>query len=338
MKKKRFLALLITLIFLGFIFYKINWRELIQTFKLFHLNNLWKIISVYILSLYLRGVRWKALLMNDKKYKTYDLGVLFTVGSMLNVYLPARAGDIYRAYYLGKTKNEKKMKIFGNIILERLLDGICIFIMLISAILIYFNRPWILNIAYSIGFIFIVSFIIFYLIFKFNKVEFVCKKLIEICSKLPQKISVLLTFCIKKIENYINSFIEGFEVLNNVKCTSEACLLSVAIWLSEAYVTYLIINSFHINLGFSAALFIISLTSFSTMIPSTSMFLGPYQCAYILALGIYNVNKSTTLAISTIHQGIMMIILTIIGGIYLFKYNSNFSIEKMNENDIIQKQ
>jgi uncharacterized membrane protein YbhN (UPF0104 family) len=57
------------------------------------------------------------------------------------------------------------------------------------------------------------------------------------------------------------------------------------------------------------------------MIPSTSVFLGPYQYAYILALGIFHIDKSTALAVSTVHQAILMLMLTIIGGYYLLKFN-----------------
>lgn len=323
MSKKKILALFVSLAFLGLIFYKIDWAKLVQTFKMFDLKNLWMIVPVYVSTLYLRGIRWKALLLDKPKYSAYNLGAIFTVGSMLNIFLPARAGDVYRAYYLGDTKQEKKMKLFGSIILERTLDGICVFLILLVAILLYSKQAWILNLAYMIGALFIGSFLVFYLIFKFNKVDFICEKLINFGSKLPEVIANPLVKMIKSANVHTNSFIEGFEVLNSFKYSMQAFVMSVIIWLIECYVAFLIINSFHINLGFSAALFVISLISFSTMIPSTSVFLGPYQYAYILALGIYNVDKSTALAISTVHQGILMIILTVIGGFYLLKFNFN---------------
>ena len=325
MNKRKIVALLISLAFLGLIFHKIDWVKLVQTFKTFDLKNLWIIVPVYVSTLYLRGMRWKALLLDNPKYSAYNLGKIFTVGSMLNIYLPARAGDIYRAYYLGAEKQEKKMKIFGSIILERTLDGICVFLILLFAILSYSNQQWMINLAYTIGALFIGSFLIFYLIFKFNKVDFICEKLVQISSKLPEFIAKKLTKLIKAINHHTNSFIEGFEVLNSLKYSAQSFLLSIIIWLIECYVTFLIINSFHLNLGFSAALFVISLISFSTMIPSTSVFLGPYQYAYILALGIYNIDKSTALAISTVHQGILMLMLTSIGLFYLLKFN--FSIK-----------
>ena len=331
MSKKKIVALLITIVFLGLIFYKIDWIKLIQTFKMFDFKILWAVVPLYVLTLYLRGIRWKLLLIGDSKYSSYHLGTIFTVGSMLNIFLPARAGDVYRAYYLGVNKNEKKMKIFGNIILERTLDGICVFFILLAAILLYCHQQWILNLAYMIGALFIGSFITFYLIFKFNKVAFICDKLIEFSLKLPEFISKSLVKLIESAKVHINSFIEGFKVLDSIKYSSQSFLMSAIIWLIECYVAFLIINSFHINLGFSAALFVISLISFSTMIPSTSVFLGPYQYAYILALGIYNVDKSTALAIATIHQGILMIILSVIGGFYLLKFNLEIKDKKSGD-------
>lgn len=321
MSKRKIFALFISLAFLGLIFHKIDFHKLIQTFKMFELEKLWIIIPIYVSTLYLRGIRWKSLLLNNPKYSAYNLGIIFTIGSMLNIFLPARAGDIYRAYHIGYNKQEKKMKLFGSIILERTLDGICVFFILLLAILSYCHQAWIFNLAYMIGFIFIGSFIIFYMIFKFNKIDFICLNLIKFCSKLPEFMSNPLIKITEKVNIHINSFIEGFEVLDSAKCSAQAFMMSIIIWVIECYVAFLIINSFHINLGFSAALFVISLISFSTMIPSTSVFLGPYQYAYILALGIYNIDKSTALAISTVHQGILMVILSLIGGFYLLKFN-----------------
>src|SRR5574344_2493019 len=211
MSKKKIVALLVTITFLVLIFYKIDFMKLLHTFKLFNFKNIWLIVPFYVLTLYLRGIRWHSLLSDDPKYSAYHLGAVFTVGSMLNIFLPARAGDVYRAYYLGNVKKESKMKLFGSIILERTMDGICVFLMLILAILLSFKQPWIINIAYFIGILFIGSFIVFYLIFKFNKVDFVFEKLILICKKLPwQHITIK---AMEKLQGYTNSFIEGFAVL-----------------------------------------------------------------------------------------------------------------------------
>lgn len=321
MSKRKIIALCITIVLLGAIFYKINWSELISTFKDFDFKNIWQIIIFYVLTLYIRGIRWKALLLNDKKYSSLHLGEVFTVGSMLNIFLPARAGDVYRAYYLGSVKGEKKMKVFGSIILERTLDGISVFFMLLIAVLLYCKQQWILHIAYGIGALFIGSLVVFYVIFKFDKIEEICGWFSNLAGRLPQKAAEPSKRAVEKVCCYTKSFMEGFAVLDYPKYWFIACVTSFLVWGIEAYVAYLIVDSFGLGLGFSAGLFVLSLISFSTMIPSTSVFLGPYQVAYLMALGIFGIEKSTALAVSTVHQGILIIILTVLGGFYLLKFN-----------------
>ena len=332
MKKRKIFALAITIILLGIIFYKINWHELINTFKEFNFKNMWLIVPFYVLTLYLRGIRWKALLLDNPKYSSLHLGEVFTVGSMLNIFLPARAGDVYRAYYLGSVKQESKMKVLGSIILERIFDGICVFLILLFAVMMYCRQAWIFHLAYGIGALFIGSLLVFYLIFKFDKIDWIFAQISKLFKPLPVKFSNPLLSFTDKVRNYMKSFMQGFQVLDNLSYTLISISASFVIWGLEAYVAFLIVDSFDLGLRFAAALFVISLTSFSTMIPSTSVFLGPYQYAYILALGIFGIEKSTALAVSAIHQAIYMIILTVLGGYYLLKFNISLKdIEKATE-------
>ena len=330
MNSKKILTIFVTflfIIFLVYIFRDISAQEFISAFKMFSFKYMLWIVALYYFTMYLRGIRWKALLMDNPKYTNWHLGAVFIVGSMLNSFLPARAGDIYRAYYLGENKNEKKMKVFGSIILERTLDGISVFFILLFAVLVYCrNNPAILSAIYFFGFIFIGSMIAFYLIFKYNKIDFVCNKAEDFFEKI--KLGVLSKF-IQSINKHANSFMEGFEVLDSIKLSVKAIVSSALIWGIECYVAYLIISSFNLSLPFSASLFVISLISFSAMLPSSSIFFGPYQAAYLIALGIYGVKKSEILAISLVHPIILIILLTVVGLYYLYKFN--FSLDKIKD-------
>jgi uncharacterized membrane protein YbhN (UPF0104 family) len=297
MKKKQILALIITVGLLGLVFHKLNWTELVATLKGFNPRHLPLIVVLYVLVLYIRGIRWKALLLNNPKYSALHLGEVFIVGSMLNAFLPMRAGDAYRAYYLGNIKQESKMKVFGSIILERILDGVYVFFILLAAVLLYCRQKWILDLALVVGVLFIGSLITAFIIYKIR-------------NNLPPW-----------LPNLLASLLNGFEVLECKSCFVIANITSFFIWGVECLMAYLIVNSFGLGLGFAAGLFVISLISFSTAIPSTSVFLGPYQYAYILALGIFGIDKGAALAVSTVHQAILMLIVTVIGSCCLLKFN-----------------
>ncbi len=141
-----------------------------------------------------------------------------------------------------------------------------------------------------------------------NSEKYIFEKILGITKKfLPEKYHSKISDILGFINNQLNFFVEGFEALNSFKYTLKAFIFSLLPWGVECVVAYLIINSFNMPIGFAASLFVISLISFSTMIPSASSFVGPYQYAYILALGIFGIDKSTTLGISTIHQTILLL-------------------------------
>ena len=170
--KKKVLGLFVTLLFFAFILYKIDVDSVLMAIHSFTPNSLTLIAGFYILALLLRGVRWKLFLGNDQKYSWFELSEIFTVGTMLNIFLPARAGDVYRAYYLGDIKHEKKMKIFGSVILERLFDGTALFAILLFATMRYFAHSKIINITVgTAGTIFLGSMLTAFLLIKTGKVN-----------------------------------------------------------------------------------------------------------------------------------------------------------------------
>ena len=80
------------------------------------------IISVFILlvTIQLRAIRWKVIL--GEKIETNNLYIAQLIGYMGNNLLPLRFGEFFKSYYLEKKINISRYKIFGSVILERVLD------------------------------------------------------------------------------------------------------------------------------------------------------------------------------------------------------------------------
>ncbi len=331
--KDKILGLIISVIFILLIFWKLDINQLINTFKVFNYKVLLLFIPLYVLGLYIRGFRWKFLLCDTSKLTVKEAFFSFTTGNTLNSYLPARAGDIWRAYHVGAKLQESKMKLLGSIILERIIDGISVLLILFFAVLTYFKHQWVLNITYLAAALFLGSLAVFYFVFKFNKIDWFFDKLIHITLLKNFKPQIL------KLASLLNKFMQGFQSLNNLKCFSLAFLSSCIAWGIECLLTYILIMGFGHHYGFSIALFVISFIALSTIIPSSSVFVGPYQYAYILALGIYHIEKSNALGIAFIHQITIMITITVISIIYFMLTDTSIESikaeieEKRNDNN-----
>ena len=101
------------------------------------------------------------------------------------------------------------------------------------------------------------------------------------------------------------------------------------IWGLECLNYYFMILGFHCQVDWSVVLFIISFIALACMIPSTSIFVGPYQLAVIAAFAIYNIPKETALAISIVEQAVVTIVTSIVATIFLVKNNIRIKLMKI---------
>ena len=100
-KKKNIFALIVTLIFTVIVFYNINFDEVLNTFKNFNLAYLWILGGFFVFIMMIRALRWKVLIP-DNNCGFSDLYSIYMTSNLLNIFLPARAGDIFRGCYFGE--------------------------------------------------------------------------------------------------------------------------------------------------------------------------------------------------------------------------------------------
>ena len=317
------IAVFISIIFVALILHNINFKEFAATIKQFNYKILLIAVPVYILSIYMRGKRWQQLLEHKIDAKTIDFAQIFNIGTAMNIYLPARAGDFFRAYFVGRNYKLSKLEVFGSIILERILDGITIVMLLFIAIILSHKTAMILKIGLLGTALFFGGFAICFILLKNNK--YFCTKVDCILDKLPHNISEKIRPVVYKIQNWVNSLLGGFHQLNNPKNTAKAIISSTIAWICESIFTFLIFSAFGLKLNFIAAIITTCVLALAAIIPSTSVFVGPYQYAYILSLGMYNIEKSKALAISLVHQANIMLIVTAIAIFFILKSHLNIN-------------
>ena len=333
---KKIILLFITLLFLYLVFKNLNFSLFIQTIRDFELKYIILLALSILISLSFRGLCFKLLISKTVKAPLSDLVPLCISGAALNIVLPARAGDIFRAIYTGKKYDISKVKIFGAVMLERIFDGLCIIGMLLIGIFIYNKNPLAQHLCSGAAIIFIGSLIFALFAIKFNKVNAFFSFLEKLCNKPENTKDNLIQKIIKTSNNLCNSFIEGFEILKYPKQLLIVLFVSGIIWSFECINYLIVIQGFNLDINWSVVLFIIGFIALACMIPSTSIFIGPYQLAVISAFAIYHIPKETALAISLIEQAIVVITTSIVTVMFLLKNNISFKDLKNKINSSVE--
>ena len=136
---KNLIALSITVFFTVLVIQNVQLSETIRTFKLFNVKYSLFLVPFFLLIMTLRAKRWQILLPQNNATFT-NIYEVYMTSNLLNIFLPARAGDIFRGCFFGHKYNLSKLQTLGTVAAERILDGLTVVFILVFGICPFFGN------------------------------------------------------------------------------------------------------------------------------------------------------------------------------------------------------
>ncbi len=315
-KIKSAIGISISILLIWLVFKGTNWNEFIKTIQSINYFILIAAMALLVFSVWVRAIRWRILISKVGNVSTKDLYKVTMVGYMGNNILPLRMGELLRAYVISRKQNIIFSGALTSLIVERILDLIS-FILIISAVFSIFPiTDWTQKIA-AIGFLIVISFLIFsLLLFKYNS---------KFETWYLEKQKQLITKDKETIASHFVGFCRGIESLWHNPKPWQTIFLSLLIWAIYFMFTVLSIYAFNFNLGFSdimkMGILVLAFVTLAVIVPSAPGYIGTYQAAAIAALQIVNINVDAARAFAITYHLAQYIPLTFIGLYYFFKLN-----------------
>jgi glycosyltransferase 2 family protein len=247
-------------------------------------NYAWIIVVVttFILSNWSRAVRWK-MLLEPMGYRVSSANVFWAVnlGYFANLGLP-RMGEMVRAATIARYEKIPLDKVLGTIVVDRLLDMVCLLIVVGLAFVLEFNTLysfldknmqggiWQNPILIAIGAIGLIGLLVTILFWK----------------------TISNLSIIQKIINLAKGFVEGLFSIKNTANPPIFLLHTINIWLMYYLMAYFCFFAFPptANLTPLIALMVYVFGAFGVVIPSPGG-MGTYHALVTAALAIYGVNS-----------------------------------------------
>lgn len=316
---KKIVLLLITFVFVYFVFRNLDIRELLTIMKGFKLQYFFLLMISATISLSFRGLCFKILMSKTANLPLKETAPLCMTSAALNVVLPARAGDFFRALFVGQKYGIDKVKVIGTVLFERIFDTLIIFSFLALGIFLYHRNPLAMKLCTFAGITIILGALFVIVAYKFNNIDRICNFIIEKTKHFPL-IEKVITF----INKICNSFFNGFEVIESPVKIVQAIMSAFFIWFFEGLNFYIVMTGFGFQVHWSVTLFIIGFIALACMIPSASIFIGAYQLAIIAAFAIYGTDKELALSVAFVDQAGVIIITSIVAVVFLLRNNISF--------------
>lgn len=258
-------------LFVYFLTKNIEWAKLTHAFK----TAIWLpwlplAVLTYILGMLLRGVRLQLLVKDESAISIGTASNIIAVGYAVNNILPARLGEFARAGMLAERTGMPYLLALTITFLERLLDGLVILFLFISASLIVPPTADLRNGAALASLIFVVAMLT-----------------VAIVTLTPQTavalVSNLTSFLGRKVHGKLIALVtqinRGFGCLRDAQSAILILASSFLIWLIEALFFMLIMPCFGLPPGIIRAVVTMSVTNLGILIPSTPGHVGTYHSA-----------------------------------------------------------
>jgi glycosyltransferase 2 family protein len=261
--------------------------------------------AVFYLGFPLRGLRW-AILIRGTGFRLgiRDATEIIFISWLVNCLVPAKLGDLYRAYLLKINSPVSLSRTFGTVFIERILDLFAIVVLGLAAGYWSFRGrlPNEVQLVFAIG----VAVVVILAAGLLTMRNFGRRLIVA----LPLPHSVL---------DLYDRFEEGVFSAVGLWALPRLVVVTGLVWATEAIRLFLVVEALGFNdvhLGISGAFFVALTGSLLTAVPLTPAGIGIVEAGVVGVLTfVYGIGQTEALAITLVDRTISVLSIIVLGSI-----------------------
>lgn len=327
--KKLLVGFAVSALCLMLLFRKIDFGKMAEAFAGIDYRYLPPALVLTFVSYYLRALRWKFLLEPIKKTRLSNLFPATLIGYMANNLLPARLGELVRAYVLGRREGIETSAVFASLVLDRLCDGFTMLVVLLAA---FFTvrlpagkegmQQGLVTGGY-VTFALYLAVLVFLALLK-RRTEWTLRIVARLLSPFPAKAS-------EKASVLLRSFISGIRIPAGAAGAAATAATSMLIWATAIWPVDLLLRAFGVELPLSASMFIMVFLVFAVMVPASPGFVGTHHLACVTALSAFDIAGERALSIAIVVHAMGFLPVIVAGLLCLWR--DKLSLKQISENN-----
>ncbi len=310
MKKRRWLVgIPISAGLLWFALRDTNWAEVWTSLR--QANYWWLIpgVAVYFISVWFRAWRWGFLLRSSKQVSANRLFPVVVIGYMGNDILPARLGEVLRAYVLWRRESINVGTTLTTAVLERLFDGLTMVLFVLFGLLfVPFSTllSRLVTIASAVFFGALVAFL--FLAARPDLLRRIADILIE--RLIPARFRSLLL-------GFVEGVVAGLKSLRSGRDVLVLFGVTVWVWILETCKYWLVSFAFpDLHLSYVGIILMGGAINLLTALPSFPGYIGTFETGIKILTGIGAPPSPAGSYILVLHA-ILLVPVTLLGLVFM---------------------
>ena len=275
-------------------------------------------VAAYWVGVWVRSWRWTYLLRPLKRITTRKAFPIVVIGYMGNNILPARTGELLRAYVLRRSEDVPISGSLATIVLERAFDGV------VMLAFVVFNLPELARVSTDSGlvgnlynlavlgviaFLMAVALLVFMAVYP-RRTEAALKWLND--RFIPGRFR-------EPLMGFIHRFIEGLGALRSPRDLIMVLMTSIVIWLLETVKYWYLMHAFPFEISFFALMLMNGVVNLATTLPSAPGYIGTFDAPGIAVLVAYGVDHAVATAYTLVLHAALWLPITLLGLYYMVR-------------------
>jgi hypothetical protein len=315
---KTVIGVAVSALFLYLAFRSVHLGDLARAFGKADYRFVVPAMLLVLVSLLLRAVRWRYLLLQVKSIGVPSLYYAVGIGSMVNAVFPARLGELVRAHAIGKKEEISRSAAFATIILDRVFDGFALlsFLAIVALFGSEYFQGWLVN----AGFIAIAGYCLALVVLVLLKThtQIAVRWAEVILRPFPRAVRT-------KILTILLAFIEGLGIFKSAKNMVASVILSPIVWLPAVAMNSLLLASAGIHLSMLVSVLLLVALCIGVALPSAPGFIGNVQFVCVAVLKLFGVPTEQALMFSLIYNACNFVAILANGLVCVFAEGLSFS-------------
>jgi len=253
-------------------------------------------VAISLLIQVFRAWRWQLELRPLAHVPFGRLWVVASVAYMAINVLPVRMGEVVRPWLLSRRSRVTFSNVVGNLIIEKTFDSaVIVFYILVGLLTTPALPAWVRRgaIVPAAGFAALVLVVV---LLWWRGERFVERWVVR---WLPARIGA-------RVLGIARSLVDGMRVLGDPRLVVAVFLVSLGLWFLPILSSWVMIQAFHLDAPFNAALAVFILIGFGTALPQLPGMVGTYQLACVWALGLFGVPQPQALAYGIVLNAVQL--------------------------------
>lgn len=306
----------VSLFFIALLLSKTNLREVGNVWS--HADYRWMLVALvaYFTGVWVRSFRYRLILLSGVKLSIRQVFPILMIGFMANNVLPARTGEVVRAFALSERYRVSKAWALGTVATDRLFDGLALVGLLVVSGLLLGVNGIIRGLALATAPIFIGALAVFLAVLAFpDRSEALATRLTAF---LPKRFH-------EKAEVLTRTFIAGLSSLRSPTAFVQVALASVAAWLLEASAFAMMGLALNMHASFGYYVMAVSAANLAMTAPSSQGGIGPYEFFAAQTILLTGASASAATAFALASHALLLLPPLLLGPVFLWRINISFS-------------